>query len=86
MKEFLENYTLIKIIDSCDYKLYRIIALNNKHNLADFKNEWERVKNMLYEERQNETYEDDDLSYIIEHISNDFDWELLDIDDFSIEI
>lgn len=85
MEQFLEKYTLIKLIDNYDWTLEGVIAVNNKHNLDDFRKEWNRVRGMLQEERLNDTYDDDDITYITEHISNEFDWAILGITNFEVE-
>lgn len=84
MKDFLENYTLIKLVDDYDWKLDGVIAINNKHDLGDFKKEWQKARNMLYKARENDDYDDDDITFITEHISNKFDWAILNITNFEI--
>lgn len=70
----MEKYNFIRLLDNYDYELYGIIALNKKNKIEDFEKEWQKVRDNLYKERQNGTYDDDDLSYITNNISSEFDW------------
>lgn len=70
----LDEYNIIALKDWDTEETDKLLALNKKHSVKEFQEEINRVKELLYDARVNDEYDDDDWSFIEENISSEFDW------------
>lgn len=70
----INDYNFVGMADDYDYQVDKIIALNKKHTLEEFQKEINRLREEMWDLRDKNLYDENDYSYIVEHISKDFDW------------
>lgn len=68
----MEKYRAVRVVDCCnDTLIYLVIMLNNKHTVEDLQKEIYRIKNEYAEELMEYG---NDVEFVLEHISDEFDW------------
>lgn len=76
----VEGYEITILKDYNDKKIDKLIAVCKAHKIQDFQKEIDRVKQLLYEARENNQYDGDDWSFIRKNISSKFSWHEIKFD------